>query len=135
MELPALHHPYHLLDKPLPIAGAAAAAAAVGATAAIGAAALTRKTSIRKDNAPKALDLTKPMPHFDAVPPSPAGTEYSMNYVNPGQAPGPSAGAAAIAAAGGPPQSTVHRVQLDFNPTLEDEMGLKAGQLVRLLHE
>ena len=113
----------------------AAAIAAGAAAAAASAVPLARKASIRKDNAPKALDLTKPMPHLDAVPPSPAGTEYSMNMMAPGQPLGPSAGAAAIAAAGGPTQSAVHRVQLDFNPTLEDELGLKAGQLVRLLHE
>ncbi|KAH7328088.1 hypothetical protein B0I35DRAFT_472838 [Stachybotrys elegans] len=34
-----------------------------------------------------------------------------------------------------PTDGPVHRVQLDFKPTLEDEMSLKAGQLVRLLHE
>jgi len=95
---------------------------------------LTRKTSIRKD-IPKPLDLTKPPSPLYAVPPSPAGTEYSMHSMAPGQFPGPSASAAAIAAAGGPSQSTVHRVQLDFKPTLQDEMGLHAGQLVRLLHE
>lgn len=111
------------------VAGAAAAAAAV--------AGLTRKTSMRKDNAPRPLDLTMPMPppHLSAVPPSPAGTEYSMHSVSPGQPPAASTSAAAIAAAGGPAHSTVHRVQLDFNPTMEDEMGLVAGQLVRLLHE
>lgn len=95
---------------------------------------LTRKTSIRKD-LPKPLDLTKPPSPLYAVPPSPSGTEFSMHSVAPGQSPGPSASAAAIAAAGGPSQSTVHRVQLDFKPTLQDEMGLYAGQLVRLLHE
>jgi hypothetical protein len=95
---------------------------------------LTRKTSIRKD-LPKPLDLTKPPSPLYAVPPSPAGTEYSMHSMAPGQSPGPSASAAAIAAAGGPTQSTVHRVQLDFKPTLQDEMELRAGQLVRLLHE
>lgn len=95
---------------------------------------LTRKTSIRKD-IPKPLDLTKPPSPLYAVPPSPAGTEYSMHSMAPGQFPGPSASAAAIAAAGGPSQSTVHRVQLDFKPTLQDEMELRAGQLVRLLHE
>ncbi len=83
---------------------------------------------------PKPLDLTVPTPLM-AVPPSPAGTEFSVNSVGPGQAPSESASAAAIAAAGGPPASTVHRVQLDFKPTLEDEMELRAGQLVRLLHE
>ncbi len=101
----------------------------------LGVSSLTRKTSIRKD-IPKPLDLTtKPPSPLWAVPPSPAGTEYSMHSMAPGQAPGPSASAAAIAAAGGPSQSTVHRVQLDFKPTLQDEMGLRAGQLVRLLHE
>ena len=124
---------------PPPAAGgahnAAFAAGAVAASAAAGAG-LTRKTSLRKDHAPKPLDLTRPNPQqLSAVPPSPAGTEYSFHSVAPGQSPGPSAGGAAIAAAGGPVHSTVHRVQLDFNPTLEDEMGLKAGQLVRLLHE
>ncbi|KAL2022883.1 hypothetical protein VTK56DRAFT_4414 [Thermocarpiscus australiensis] len=95
---------------------------------------LTRKASIRKD-LPKPLDLTKPPSPLYAMPPSPTGTEYSMHSMSPGQFPGPSASAAAIAAAGGPTQSTVHRVQLDFKPTLADEMELRAGQLVRLLHE
>jgi hypothetical protein len=96
---------------------------------------LTRKASLRKDtSAPQPLDLTMPRP-LDTVPASPAGTEFSFNSVAPGQNPGPSGSAAAIAAAGGPPQSTVHRVQLDFKPTMEDEMELRAGQLVRLLHE
>jgi hypothetical protein len=96
---------------------------------------LTRKASLRKDtSAPHPLDLTMPKP-LDTVPASPAGTEFSFNSVAPGQNPGPSGSAAAIAAAGGPPQSTVHRVQLDFKPTMEDEMELRAGQLVRLLHE
>lgn len=108
-----------------------AGSAMPAAGAAVG---LARKASMRKDNAPKPLDLTRPMP-LSAVPPSPAGTEFSMHSVGPGQSPGPSSSAAAIAAAGGPAQSAVHRVQLDFKPTLEDEMELRAGQLVRLLHE
>jgi len=29
----------------------------------------------------------------------------------------------------------VHRVQLDFKPSMDDELSLKAGQLVRMLHE
>ncbi|KAH6634886.1 hypothetical protein B0J18DRAFT_406484 [Chaetomium sp. MPI-SDFR-AT-0129] len=95
---------------------------------------ITRKASIRKD-LPKPLDLTKPPSPLYAVPPSPSGTEYSVHSMAPGQAPAPSASAAAIAAAGGPSSSTVHRVQLDFKPTLPDEMVLFAGQLVRLLHE
>lgn len=122
-------------DSPVSEADAAAAVAVAGAAAGAAAGGLERKASMRKDG-PKHLDLTKPpsLP-LNANPPSPAGTDYSMNTVAPGVSPEPSASAAAIAAAGGPAQSTVHRVQLDFKPTLEDEMGLQAGQLVRLLHE
>lgn len=107
------------------IAGAAAAGA--------GATALARKTSMRRDG-PNRVDLTVP-PALSAVPPSPSGTEFSDSPETPGLGPAPTAGAAAIAAAGGPANTGVHRVQLDFNSTLEDEMDLKAGQLVRLLHE
>jgi hypothetical protein len=113
--------------------GAVAGGAAAGMGVAAAGVGLSRKASIRKD-VPKPLDLTLP-PSLGAVPPSPAGTEFSINTMGPGDAPAPSSGAAAIAAAGGPPSSTVHRIQLDFKPTLEDEMELRAGQLVRLLHE
>ncbi|KAK8028376.1 variant SH3 domain-containing protein [Apiospora marii] len=117
-------------------AAAAAAAAAGGAAAGAG---IARKQSVRKD-VPQPLDLTRaneaplPLPSLVSQP-SPTGTEFSFTSVAPGQSPGPSQSANAIAAAGGPPHSTVHRVQLDFKPSLEDEMELRAGQLVRLLHE
>jgi hypothetical protein len=70
-----------------------------------------------------------------AVPGSPAGTDYSNTSAATGAPESPSGGAAAIAAAGGPANSAVHRVQLDFKPTMDDELELKAGDLVRLLHE
>lgn len=115
------------------VAVAAAAAGAVGTATGAGAAPLARKTSIRKDGQ-RNYDLTVPAA-LDAIPPSPVGTEFSISSM-PAGAPNPqSSGAAAIAAAGGPSSSTVHRVQLDFKPTLEDEMELRAGDLVRLLHE
>ncbi|KAI0204809.1 hypothetical protein F4808DRAFT_311562 [Astrocystis sublimbata] len=107
----------------------AVAAAAAGAAAVSTSTSLTRKQSTRKQ-APEPLDLTMPI-----APPSPTGTEYSMNSVPAGQSPGPSKSAAAIAEAGGPPATAVHRVQLDFKPSLDDELGLQAGQLVRILHE
>lgn len=103
---------------------AAAATAAVGISTS-----LARKASTRKE-APEPLDLTMPV-----GPPSPTGTDFSMNSVAPGQSPGPSKSAAAIAEAGGPPSTAVHRVQLDFKPSMEDELGLQAGHLVRILHE
>lgn len=43
------------------------------------------------------------------------------------------AGAAGAAAPRGP--SNVHRVQLDFKPSMDDELELKSGQLVRMVHE
>ncbi|KAI0098317.1 hypothetical protein GGR51DRAFT_565770 [Nemania sp. FL0031] len=106
------------------VAVAAAAAAAVGTSTS-----LNRKASTRKE-APEPLDLTIP-----AGPPSPTGTDFSMSSVAPGQSPGPSKSAAAIAQAGGPPVTAVHRVQLDFKPSMDDELELQAGQLVRILHE
>lgn len=66
---------------------------------------------------PNQLNVSPSRPH------SPAGTEFSMSSVSTGQL------------AHGPPPSNVYRVQLDFNPSMDDELGLQAGQLVRLLHE
>ncbi|KAG9694301.1 hypothetical protein KCU95_g14817, partial [Aureobasidium melanogenum] len=45
------------------------------------------------------------------------------------------AGAASGAAIADPPGSTVHRVQLEFKPSMDDELELKVGQIVRVLHE
>lgn len=69
------------------------------------------------------------------APGSPNGTEFSQSSEATGTTPGPTTSGAAIAAAGGPPNSAVHRVQLDFKPSMEDELELRAGQLIRLLHE
>jgi hypothetical protein len=74
----------------------------------------------------------------DTVPPSPAWTEDFP--ASPGPAPTgppPVAGAIVGAASNGPasPVNNVHRVQLDFKPSMQDELGLNAGQLVRMLHE
>lgn len=46
------------------------------------------------------------------------------------------AAAGAAPRAGSPTQTAnVHRVQLDFNPSMDDELELRQGQLVRMLHE
>ncbi|KAJ1333075.1 variant SH3 domain-containing protein [Microdochium nivale] len=95
---------------------------------------LARKASTRQE-APPPLDLTRSFAATGPVPPSPAGTEFSMHSIGPDQSPGPSQSAAAIAADGGPTGSAVYRVQLDFAPSLEDELDIRAGQLVRMLHE
>lgn len=98
--------------------------------AAAGTAVLAAAGNNGRQNAPKPLRLgpnraDSPGAHgpVERGMPSPAGTEFSMTPVSPG------------AMANGPPPSNVHRIQLDFKPSMEDEIGLRAGQLVRLLHE
>lgn len=69
-----------------------------------------------------------PPPGFNdnnSVPPSPAWTDDIPE--SPGPAP-----------TGPPPvavPNNVHRVQMDFRPSMQDELELHAGQLVRMLHE
>jgi hypothetical protein len=103
------------------IAGTAAAGAVVG---------LARGAS-KCGNGPKLLDFTQKLP--ESGQPSPSGTEFSFSEAH--GTPVATSGAAAIAAAGGPQNAMVHRVQLDFKPSMEDELEIHAGQLVRVLHE
>ncbi|KAE9363621.1 hypothetical protein N431DRAFT_115821 [Stipitochalara longipes BDJ] len=103
-----------------------------GATAAAAAVGLTRGAS-KRGFGPSPIDLTKKAPF--AGPPSPAHTEFSVSSESGSPNQGASASGAAIAAAGGPINSAVHRVQLDFKPSMDDELELRAGQLIRLLHE
>ena len=102
----------------------------VAAGAAGTAAGLTRGASRRENGQQKDFTTKNPM-----LPPiSPVGTEFSISSEANGP-PAQTPGAAVIAAAGGPANSTVHRVQLDFKPSMDDELELRAGQLIRLLHE
>ncbi|KAK2630537.1 hypothetical protein QTJ16_001357 [Diplocarpon rosae] len=91
-----------------------------------------KRGASKRENGPAPMDFTKPGP--PQGPPSPAGTGSNVSTATFGT-PVRSGGGAAIAAAGGPANSPVHRVQLDFNPSLSDELELKQGQLVRVLHE
>lgn len=111
------------LNRAAELAGTAAAAAAAAG------AGLTRGAS-KRGNGPANLDLTRAGDRST----SPTGTDYSGHSAASGT-PVQTNGAAAIAAMGGPATSAVHRVQLDFKPSMDDELGLRAGQLVRLLHE
>jgi hypothetical protein len=102
-----------------------------GATAAAAVVGLTRGAS-KRGFGPSPIDLTRKAPF--AGPPSPAHTEFSVSSES-SPTPAQTASGAAIAAAGGPINSAVHRVQLDFKPSMDDELELRAGQLIRLLHE
>jgi hypothetical protein len=102
-----------------------------GTTAAAAVVGLTRGAS-KRGFGPNPIDLTKKGPYMG--PPSPAATEFSESSES-SPTPAQTASGAAIAAAGGPINSAVHRVQLDFKPSMDDELELRAGQLIRLLHE
>lgn len=63
-----------------------------------------------------------------AAPSTPSPTQFGT------------ANAVAVSASGSatvapPMPNNVHRVQLDFKPSMDDEVELKSGQLVRVLHE
>lgn len=68
----------------------------------------------------------------------PGNVEGNMLAAMPAPPPSPQAStmAAAAAAAGGSfKNAPVHRVQMDFKPSMSDELELRVGQLVRILHE
>ena len=71
--------------------------------------------------APNQLNVSPNRPGSPAL--SVATTEFSTTSVSPSYL------------ANSPPLGNVHRIQLDFKPSMDDELGLQAGQLVRLLHE
>ena len=105
------------IRTPASEADAAAGGAIAGAAGGLAAAQLADPHKV-----PKPLNLT-PKRSVSPVASSPAVSEFSQTSVP------------AAAMNNGPPPSNVHRIQLDFKPSMDDELGLRAGQLVRLLHE
>jgi hypothetical protein len=111
-----------------------AAAMLTGAAIGAGASAASVAGSHREDAEaakPEPLNISTSHSRSPSPPdqPSSADTEFTaMSSIPP--TPVVAKGASAAAAA---PQ--VHRVQLDFKPSMDDELALQAGQLVRLLHE
>jgi len=89
---------------------------------------------VRKD-VPEPLSL-KPDMSVPMAMPSPAWTDDIP--ASPGPAPTgppPIAVTGSVAAGPAPVPNNVHRVQLDFKPSMSDELELRAGELVRMLHE
>ncbi|KAK2772784.1 hypothetical protein FQN53_004454 [Emmonsiellopsis sp. PD_33] len=95
--------------------GVAATGTAVAAGT-VGAVAVRRSLNSGKPQGP---------PEAFANGPPPASPALSQDSASVASAAGP--------AGAGP--TNVHRVQLDFAPSMDDELELKAGQLVRLVHE
>jgi len=91
------------------------------------------ETSSIKSNSPQKLALNTTGSAFDitaAVAAAGVTSAAAKGSAN-SSAPAP------IVATGPGPQGSnnVHRVQLDFKPSMDDELELKSGQLVRMLHE
>ncbi|KAL1960870.1 hypothetical protein VTO42DRAFT_5853 [Malbranchea cinnamomea] len=77
----------------------------------------------------------KPPSQEQIAPPAP-GIAKDMPPGSPAIASDTASVSSAFLAGGaGPGPNNVHRVQLDFDPSMDDELELRAGQLVRLLHE
>ena len=108
------------IRTPTPEASTVAGDATAGAAGAVGG--LAAAQIAERHNAPKPLNLT-PKRSISPAASSPAVSEFSQTSVP------------AAAMVNGPPPSNVHRIQLDFKPSMDDELSLRAGQLVRLLHE
>jgi hypothetical protein len=92
---------------------------------------------------PEERPLSPPVELQGSPVPSPTAATFDLS--SPGtQAKGEAGMASAVpvstlagAAPGGdgPPGNAVHSVQLEFKPSMDDELELKVGQIVRVLHE
>ncbi|KAI9736653.1 MAG: hypothetical protein M1834_000857 [Cirrosporium novae-zelandiae] len=112
-----------------PNTGAAADAAATGVAGAMVAGAVVAATA---SAAPNRKDVPNaPVLQNSAQQGPPAATSEQP-------APGPAGSQVPVAMAPGAvgtPPNNVYRVQLDFKPSMDDELELHAGQVVRMLHE
>jgi hypothetical protein len=104
------------------MAAAAVGTAAVGAVAGAAAARHSKEDTAR----PSTADSRAHSPTVSSQSSSPTNDAFAAAVP-------PNVELAGAAGAAGP--NNVHRVQLDFNPSMEDELGLRSGSLVRLLHE
>ena len=78
---------------------------------------------------------TSPIPNLPVIPtaqPSPTLSAFSGSFVSSSPVQGP-VNASDLIAPGKP--SPVHRVQMDYSSSQADELDIRIGQLVRMLHE
>ncbi|KAF2839482.1 hypothetical protein M501DRAFT_717014 [Patellaria atrata CBS 101060] len=95
-------------------------AAAIATAAAVG-------PAIHRKEVPKPVSINS-QATIPSAAPSPAWTESSELPASPGPAP-------TGAPPGSPGMNNVHRVHQPFVPSMEDELDLHQGQLVRMVHE
>ncbi|RAH65587.1 SH3 domain protein [Aspergillus aculeatinus CBS 121060] len=113
------------------VTGVAAAAAVVGVAAVATSTSKTQEKQLPvspedSETGPQAISQEA------VLDGTPTATTPSTLVAAPVAAPGPRPPPSGPAP---PPPGNVHRVQMDFNPSMEDELELHFGQLVRLLHE
>jgi hypothetical protein len=148
LDLPIMGATPSLAPSSPGMSGAAALGGAALATGAAAAVMASKKSEPRPEQKrpepneqPRQRPMEQPRPERNEAP-----REAPKDALpSPGPAPSP-----AFAAAGGPPGSpnpsvassaasqqggNVYRVLMDFVPSMDDELELKSGQLVRLLHE
>lgn len=75
-----------------------------------------------------------PVPPTIASPATPVATSPVPTALVAGGA-AAAAGAVAAAAAAKQPENKVHRVQMDFVPSMDDELAIRTGQLIKIQHE
>ncbi|KAJ5725506.1 uncharacterized protein N7483_006863 [Penicillium malachiteum] len=105
--------------------------AALGALGIVGAAAVVSHESNKEPSHEPELSRQPEPTESDVRPPnSPSPVSIDGESVS-SAAMGPGSIAGGVA----PAPANVHRVQMDFNPSMEDELELRAGTLIRMLHE
>ncbi|KAL9066830.1 MAG: hypothetical protein Q9157_007012 [Trypethelium eluteriae] len=133
----------HAASAPALVAAAPVAAAA-GAAAGTAAARNRRSSdvvpkplSVKSNNSQTSLASSAGNSGHSDAPSN--GSEFHLGTASTASSAIPAAvGAAAVPAslsAPSAPPSNVHRVQMEFKPSMEDELELRPGQLVRILHE
>lgn len=117
-----------------PSAGVAAAARAAAETKPKPTPASEPEKALERALAPASTSGPAPTPTSvgGAIQAEPIPQEASSTAPSTPVAPAP---AAPVAAGTEPPVGNVYRVLMDFKPSMDDELELKNGQLVRLLHE
>ena len=102
--------------------------AGLGAGAAVAAGGIAAATIAKRTSVPAPLKINRSQSPALAAPaqPSPAMSNFSDASLASSAVTGSAAGGA------GP---KMHRVQMDFNPTMDDELGIGAGEIVEILHE
>lgn len=96
---------------------------------------LAKNDHVGPSGPPSATTINSTAPLIGRSQPSPTISTFSADYTDAGGSVVGTPVTAIPVAAAASNTSPVHRVQMDFKPSMGDELELRVGQLVRLLHE